>query len=79
MSWLKPSSLKSYERPIKKAFRGNFSQIKKLPTTGRSICVAGAGRWETLESGYRNQREKNHRMVRDGRMAWERSPRATLS
>lgn len=46
MSWLKPSGLKSYERPIKKGFRGNFSQIKKLLTTGRSICVAGAGKRE---------------------------------
>ena len=46
---VEPSGLKSYERPIKKGFRGNISQIKKLLTTGRSICVAGAGKWETLE------------------------------
>lgn len=77
MSWLKPSGPKSYERPIKKGFRGNFSQIKKLLTTGRSICVAGAEKWETLESRCRNQRED--RIVRDRNMAWEGSPTAALS
>ena len=71
------SGLKSYERPIKKGFRGNFSQIKKLLTTGRSICVAGAGKRETLESSCRNQKED--RIVRDRSTAWEGSPTAALS
>lgn len=34
MSWLELSRLKSYERLIKKEFRGIFSQIEKLLTQG---------------------------------------------
>lgn len=72
MSWLKPSGLKAYERPIKKGFRGNFSQIKKLLTTGRSICVLEQGNGRLWKPGCRIQRED--RMVREREYGLGREP-----